>query len=406
MSKIRSKEKDEIEEYFSEIKNKHFPTWILFIILFILIIGGIGYYYFVIDSPKNIFLTIINNNLLENTSNKTNHKTVNYQLDFNTNIKTTKKEYLGTIDILKEIALSATGGVDLNTKENVSKLNTFYKGEKLIDIDLYSKENTIYFKLPDLYNKVIKVNNNESVNTDNEITEEDYKKLINSLKEELTTILKNATYKKEYTNLNDNLVKKVSLLIDKTLTEKLYNNLMDNKDFIESYSKIQDISTEDTIKEIKDEIDDLDNETNIISLYLSIFDNKFIMFETITEENRLVISKEDNKYEYKIYEDSIIFCQGYLELNKVNNSYEISFALDDIEEEISIILNLDLSLVYDKNIEVMDVKDYINYNDLTENDENQIMNNLSKNKTLLKLIDDINSLASVNTNQEQTSITA
>lgn len=406
MSKIRSKEKDEIEEYFSEIKNKNFPTWILFIILFILIIGGIGYYYFVIDSPKNIFLTIINNNLLENTSNKTNHKTVNYQLDFNTNIKTTKKEYLGTIDILKEIALSATGGVDLNTKENVSKLNTFYKGEKLIDIDLYSKENTIYFKLPDLYNKVIKVNNNESINTDNEITEEDYKKLINSLKEELTTILKNATYKKEYTNLNDNLVKKVSLLIDKTLTEKLYNNLMDNKDFIESYSKIQDISTEDTIKEIKDEIDDLDNETNIISLYLSIFDNKFIMFETITEENRLVISKEDNKYEYKIYEDSIIFCQGYLELNKVNNSYEISFALDDIEEEISIILNLDLSLVYDKNIEVMDVKDYINYNDLTENDENQIMNNLSKNKTLLKLIDDINSLASVNTNQEQTSITA
>ena len=406
MSKIRSKEKDEIEEYFSEIKNKHFPTWILFIILFILIIGGIGYYYFVIDSPKNIFLTIINNNLLENTSNKTNHKTVNYQLDFNTNIKTTKKEYLGTIDILKEIALSATGGVDLNTKENVSKLNTFYKGEKLIDIDLYSKENTIYFKLPDLYNKVIKVNNNESVNTDNEITEEDYKKLLTSLKEELTVILEKATYKKEYTNLNDNLVKKVSLLIDKTLTEKLYNNLMDNKDFIESYSKIQDISTEDTIKEIKDEIDDLDNETNIISLYLSIFDNKFIMFETITEENRLVISKEDNKYEYKIYEDSIIFCQGYLELNKVNNSYEISFALDDIEEEISIILNLDLSLVYDKNIEVMDVKDYINYNDLTENDENQIMNNLSKNKTLLKLRDDINSLTSENTNQTQTSITA
>ena len=406
MSKIRSKEKDEIEEYFSDLRKKNFPTWILFIILFLLIIGGIGYYYFVIDSPKNIFLTIINNNLLENTSNKTNHKTVNYQFDFNTNIKTTKKEYLGMVDILKEIALSATGGADLNTKENITKLNTFYKGEKLIDIDLYSKENTIYFKLPDLYNKVIKVNNHESVNTDNEITEEDYKKLINSLKEELTTILKNATYKKEYTNLNDNLVKKVSLLIDKTLTEKLYNNLMDNKDFIESYSKIQDISTEDTIKEIKDEIDDLDNETNIISLYLSIFDNKFIMFETITEENRLVISKEDNKYEYKIYEDSIIFCQGYLELNKVNNSYEISFALDDIEEEISIILNLDLSLVYDKNIEVMDVKDYINYNDLTENDENQIMNNLSKNKTLLKLIDDINSLASVNTNQEQTSITA
>ena len=403
MSKIRSKEKDEIEEYFSDLRKKNFPTWILFIILFLLIIGGIGYYYFVIDSPKNIFLTIINTSFKEN---KSNHQTVNYQFDFNTYIKTTKQEYLGMVDILKEIALSATGGVDLNTKENVSKLNTFYKGEKLIDIDLYSKENTIYFKLPDLYNKVIKVNNNESVNTDNEITEEDYKKLLTSLKEELTVILEKATYKKEYTNLNDNLVKKVSLLIDKTLTEKLYNNLMDNKDFIESYSKIQDISTEDTIKEIKDEIDDLDNETNIISLYLSIFDNKFIMFETITEENRLVISKEDNKYEYKIYEDSIIFCQGYLELNKVNNSYEISFALDDIEEEISIILNLDLSLVYDKNIEVMDVKDYINYNDLTENDENQIMNNLSKNKTLLKLLDDINSLASENTNQTQTSITA
>lgn len=403
MSKIRSKEKDEIEEYFSDLKKKNFPIWILFVILFLLIIGGIGYYYFVIDSPKNIFLTIINTNLKEN---KSTNQTINYEFDLNTNIKTTKKEFLGSADILKEIALSGTGGINLNTKENSTKLNTFYKGEKLIDIDLYSKENTIYFKLPELYNKVIKISNEENSNKDNKKKEEDYKKLINSLKEELTTILKNATYKKEYTNLEDGLVKKVSLLIDKSLTEKFYNSLINNKDFIESYSNISEISIEDTIKEIKDEINVLDDETNEISLYLSIFDNKFIMFETITEENRLVIIKEDNNYEYKIYEDSIIFCQGYLELNKVNNSYEISFALDDIEEEISIILNLDLSLVYDKDFEIMDVKDSINYNDLTENDENQIMNNLSKNKTLLKLLDDINSLASENTNQKQTSITA
>lgn len=196
------------------------------------------------------------------------------------------------------------------------------------------------------------------------------------------------------------------MLIDKSSTETFYNNLIDNKEFLESYSKIQDISTEDTIKEIKDEIDELDDGTNTISLYLSIFDNTFLMLELITEENRLVISKEDNQYEYKMYENSIIFCQGYLEISKIDNNYEISFALDDIEEEVSIILNLDLSLVYDKDIEIMDIKNAINYNEITEKEENKIMNNLSKNKTIKTLLDDINSLVTETTNQGEIPTTA
>ena len=59
------KEKDEIEAYFGDAKKSSFPIGLLFIIFIFLITGVCVYYYFIIDSPKNIFLTTLKDKFSE-----------------------------------------------------------------------------------------------------------------------------------------------------------------------------------------------------------------------------------------------------------------------------------------------------------------------------------------------------
>ena len=152
------------------------------------------------------------------------------------------------------------------------------------------------------------------------------------------------------------------------------------------------ISKSDVKDELNEIIDNLDNNEITINLYLSILKNKFIMFETIESDERTIITKEENKYNYKIYNNSIIEYQGFIEVIKNNHTYEISCSLDNVEEELSVILNLDISFNSDRSIEKLNINNTINYQDLTEQDGNEILNNLEKNKTILSLFEDINSL--------------
>ena len=186
MSKIKSKEefkeRDEIEEYFGEIKNKSFPSWIFLILFLFVIIGILGYYYFIIDNPKNILSTALNKTFLTNTNNISKYNNINYEFNLDTNIITTNEEYIGTSNIIKEIAYSGVGKIDLINKENITKLNTFYKGNKLLNIDLYSKDNNIYLQVEELYDKVIKFNNETTNKNSQEYNVEidNFKLLVNS----------------------------------------------------------------------------------------------------------------------------------------------------------------------------------------------------------------------------------
>ena len=412
MSKIKKeefKERDEIEEYFSEVKNKSFPIGIIFIIVFLALIGGVIYYYFVIDNPKNLFLGVINNTL--DKINYQEHGKINYEFSLDTIVNSTNKEYIDIVNIIEDFALTGKGGLDLDNKKSYSELTTYYQSEKLLDLTTYYQfDDYLYLESKDLFDKVIKIKN-ETEETNNEnnsnynIKIDDLEKLVNSLKEIIKDILDNASYQKEYVDLSGTKVKKITLIVNQDLMENFYNKLLDNNDFLESYSKITDTDKTEVKKGINNAIDKLDDETEKISLYLSIFENEFLMLESIYKKERITITKENNAYNYKIYDDSIIEYQGYIEIEKTNNEYQISFEYDDIKEEINIILNLDLSLDYDKDIEEMDTKDAIDYDKLTENDLNKILNNLSKNKTFTTLSEDLNSLFTEDNSTNQKNLT-
>ena len=117
------------------------------------------------------------------------------------------------------------------------------------------------------------------------------------------------------------------------------------------------------------------------------------MLELISSEERFTLNKEDDKYEYKYYNNSIIKYQGYISIEKDNNDYEITFSLDDIEENITIELDLELSLEYDKPIETIDTTGTVDYSKLSENDMNKMSENMLKNEALKKLLEDIISVS-------------
>ena len=406
------RERDEIEEYFSEVKNRSFPTGIIFFLLLLALVGGVCYYYFVLDDPKNIFLSAVNSTLEQFSFQKEDK--VNYEFSLDTNVDTTNKEYIDIVDIIEKIALTGKGSINFNKKINYSELTTYYKSDKLLSINTYyENDDYLYLKSNDLFDKTIKIKT-ETEQTDNKDTTtnnvklSDVETLINTLKEILKNILNGATYKKEYVDLSGNKVKKVTLIIDKDLSEKFYNQLLDDNNFMESYSKVMNIDISEAKEKIKKLINDLDDEKEEVSLYLSIIKNEFIMYEDIHKKERVTISKDNNTYKYKLYEDSIVEYQGYFELEKNDNEYQISFEYDGIKEEINVTVNIDLLLEYNEDIEIMDTKDAVDSNKLSENDLNKIMNNLSKNKAYVTLSEDLSLALSrfLSTNQNNTYTTA
>lgn len=388
------KEKEEIEAYFRDAKKKTFPIGMLFVIFILLIIGGCFYYYFIIDSPKNLFLTIIKDKFNGIKLDDTTYNIINYDYSFDINIETSNKEYLDIINILNQISITGHTDIDIKNKKNYTILNTLYQEKDLFGFEVYSENsNNIYLKLNNIYDKVIKSKiENKEDDINNTIDEISSKKIITSLTNAIIDTLKNADYLKEYTTLNDNIVKKITLTINKQFKESFYNNLLNDKDFITNYSKYKGITEEEVKEIIKKEKSSLGEETGEISLYLSILKNEFIMLDISSDNDKVTIIKENDKYNYKIYTDSIIEYQGYISIISNNNDYKINITHEDIEEELSFEINFNISYEYDKNINSLDTNNAIDYEDLTEEDMNQIMLNLMKNNVIMTLIEDINNI--------------
>lgn len=401
ITKKEYKDKEEIDAYFKDVRKRGFPAkFFLILILFLIVLAG-AYYYIIIDSPQNILFMSIKDKF--SNINLTYNETINYDYELDLNVITNNKEYIDISNILNKFYLTGKLGID---KEDVFiKLNTFYEQKSLLSLDIYHpSDNYTYLKLNDLYDKIIKTKDEpaeESVNDlDRKSSKEVLNKTINSTIKIMSDTLKNAEYKKEYTKLNEKIVKKVSFIIDEELTKELYNNMLNDQEFIENYSKIQDMTEKELIESLKEEKANLKDFQETIYLYVTPIYNNFLKLEIIEDEYKAVISKEDEEYQYKIYNNSIIKYQGYITIEKDGNDFEFSSTIEDIEEQITIEFNLDLSYDSDTKIDSFDKTNAIDVDSLTEKDTNKIMENLMKNEAFKKLVEDINSISSSLLNNE------
>ena len=400
--KNRFREKDEIEAYFSDAKRKSIPGGVILFLLILVLLGGCGYYYFVIDSPKNIFLNLLNQLSTNLDTKETNYEKTNIDFSLDLNLLSPKKEYLDLTNLINELSITGNLGMDSIKKEDYLNIKALYQEKDLFGLTGYLNEFTTYIKLDNIYNKVLK----------DELTEEDKKeldkmyevtdkknentdKLIDSVSKHLIKVLENAKYTKTYEKLDKTYVKKLTIQVDTNLIKEFLNNLLNDNDFIESYSKLESITESEAKENLTNIKNKLTKETLELSTYLSIIENKLIKLEFNFDYIRVVLTKDNNEINYKYYEDSIIKYQGYIYLKDNGSNYQISLSLEDIEQELTIELNSEITIEHNQDINTLDTTNTIDIDTMTDADYNKIMENIANNQNLNKLLEDFLSIFAI-----------
>ena len=277
---------------------------------------------------------------------------------------------------------------DIDYKNDIVNLdlNTNYYGDKLIDINTYIENNTLYFYSGDLYNKYIEYKIDKDGNGE-KVTKEDIKILVNGIKNAIRESLKDEYFTKSNEKVDGKTLNKVELNLNdsntKRINEDIINCLLRNDSFIDSTAKLMGKDRDEVKGLFNDELNNIKDEEytdTTISLYTKF--TKFVMLEIKDDNDKLTIKKEDNIYSYKL-EGSESY-NGTIEVNNSNENYNIIIKDNDN-------LEINISGNFNENTEVdkKDVSNSVTIDKITENEKEEIFDKVSKNKAFKRIYEDI-----------------
>lgn len=284
--------------------------------------------------------------------------------------------------------LDFTINYDIDYKNDIVNLdlNTNYYGDKLIDMNTYIENNTLYFYSGDLYNKYIEYKIDKDGNGE-KVTKEDIKILVDGIKNAISESLKDEYFTKSNEKVDGKMLNKVELNLSDSNTKSIYediiNCLLRNDSFIDSAAKLMGKNRDEIKVLFNDELNNIKDEEytdTTISLYTKF--TKFVMLEIKDDNDKLTIKKEDNIYSYKL-EGSESY-NGTIEVNSNDENYNIIIK-DNNNLEIKI------SGDFNKNTEVVkkDVSNSVIIDEITENEMEEIFDKVSKNKAFKRIYEDI-----------------
>lgn len=376
----------EIEEYFKDAKKKGFPIGILVLIFILLFIGGICFYYFVIDSPKNIVFEM-GKNIYSNFSSY-DYEYNSFKIDGEYNFISNNSDDLDVINILNKISFEGEFDIDYDKDEIYTYLDILYNNNSLINVDSYVVSNSLYIKSENIFDRVIKVDVNDDIVESSDM-DSTYEELIKICINDIIKSFNDIKYYKRYKKVDNSYVKEIMFSIDKYFLEDLYGYLLNDKEFIQKYSLLNDISEAEVKDRINKEINDIDDDYIDIVIDLSVLSNEFIKLEILSDDERIVIDREDDVYYYKYYDSSIIMYQGSIKVSNIDNSYKYEIVIDLVEEDV--LVELSLNIVYYKldDIPKVDDSNTIMLDEMSEEDHSKIINNISNNQVLRDLLNDL-----------------
>lgn len=355
---------------------------ILVIIALVALLFFGGRYY--LSSRNNIKILVDNyfNYLEENIAN-TNSKSSS--LKFNVKGDTNGDD--GKVfKILNNLDFTINYDIDYKNDIVNLDLNTNYYGDKLININTYIENNTLYFYSGDLYNKYIEYKIDKDGNGE-KVTKEDIKILVNGIKNAIRESLKDEYFTKSNEKVDGKTLNKVELNLNdsntKRINEDIINCLLRNDSFIDSTAKLMGKDRDEVKGLFNDELNNIKDEEytdTTISLYTKF--TKFVMLEIKDDNDKLTIKKEDNIYSYKL-EGSESY-NGTIEVNSSNENYNIIIKDNDN-------LEINISGNFNKNTEVdkKDVSNSVTIDKITENEKEEIFDKVSKNKAFKRIYEDI-----------------
>ena len=401
---------------------------LLVIIVFTILAIGIGVYFLLFTSPKQVLNKTIDKGFDFLTSNikniDKNYNSLKGQTNIDYEITAEDSSQQKTLDIINNIDINMKYGIDYKNKIFNYDLNTKYKNSDLINANILGQDGKAYFSVKDITSKYIYTEigqyddffkgNSEYFNNTAIILDSIKSALKNSIKDEKIEKT-NAIIK---INGKEEKVTKNYLIINNENTEKIFKkffkNLKNNDKFIKAASKSYSMN-EDEIKQYldfmsmdtyydEDSINDeeinepiTDNSNVVISVYTKGISKSFVGVGieanySDTPPTNLLITKYDNTYEFNANQNNSSIFNGTIKIdsNIANNNgiFKIE-ALLNIASLGKIKINIDSNIEYNTTIEKENIANSVNYNDLTEKGKNDIITKLESNKNIKQFISDI-----------------
>lgn len=365
---------------------KKTPIILFVLIALIIIISGVMVCNsFIFNNPKKIFTTV-SNTLLKNANNINISTKTNIDYNISINVSSQDENTQQILDIINELKLKGTFASDTNN--NVMNGIISYKDDELLNYGIQGNNEALYIKLNNLYDKTIKINTSNQSESITEYSTDinDYNVAVNSLSNAISNALNNANYRKETTEINNQKVKKVTLILDEKFLTDLCNLLLQDKSFLESYSKITNNDESSIEQMLKDAIKEAANNNEELSVYL--LKNELKRIEYAGRESVITVDINDNQYEFNISESNVSKYNGVIKISTMSNQKLLSISINMLEEKINLNVNTIYSIDNNKEIELLDTSDAIDYQELTEEDITNITQKLYENEALLSLIEE------------------
>ena len=172
--------------------------------------------------------------------------------------------------------------------------------------------------------------------------------------------------------------------------QDIINSLLNDNKFLDSYSKISDQDVNEIKENLNDAlVEDDDFEEMDLSIYTKGINFEFVRFEISNASNQIVISSNDDIYNFEYFEDEQVIYDGSIKVDIGSNDVTYNISLNDKEENISTDFTIKNSVEDNKKVTKKDVSNSVNLDDITNKEMNEIYFKILGSDGISKLIQDM-----------------
>ena len=366
-------------------------------ILVLLILGGLGIWYYTTNKADVMVNKIIDKVFDGVTVKNEENSEITYDLSLNIKSENLESEALDIINNTK-----IKGSIYINSKDKYTLINlgATYEDKELLSFDAYYNDNTIYLQEKSIYDKYVSINIPEELQTEINnmytINEKDINIVKKGIKNALKNALKEETFIKEKvdTNINGKNTKANSLKLiindenRKEILTKISKYLKDNDEFLDSMSNLTDSTSQEIFNSLESLTENYTNTytTTTIILYTTGITNELAKVDIKSEQNEKEVSRvvcESDTCDIQIINDGEQMNMNIL-MNETSSTIKINGKMG--EDDVSLTLNLKGN--YNKK-DAPKINESVNIDEISEEDMNTIMTNLGEKEEIKYFIEKI-----------------
>lgn len=366
-------------------------------ILVLLILGGLGIWYYTTNKADVMINKIIDKVFDGVTFKNEENSEITYDLSLNIKSENLESEALDIINNTK-----IKGSIYINSKDKYTLINlgVTYEDKELLSFDAYYNDNTIYLQEKSIYDKYVSINVPEELQTEINnmytINEKDINIVKKGIKNALKNALKEETFIKEKvdTNINGKSTKANSLKLiindenRKEILTKISKYLKDNDEFLDSMSNLTDSTSQEIFNSLESLTENYTNTytTTTVILYTTGITNELSKVDIKSEQNEKEVSRvvcESDTCDIQIINDGEQMNMNIL-MNETSSTIKINGKMG--KDDVSLTLNLKEN--YNKK-GAPKINESVNIDEISEEDMNTIMTNLGEKEEIKYFIEKI-----------------